>query len=183
MSTTTAGARTYVIDPSHTSANFSVRHLMFAKVRGSFKAISGTVELPESGFFPTSIKVTIDATSIDTGEPQRDGHLKSADFFEVEKFPTLSFTSSAVMPVDGESFDAQGELEIHGVKQPVTLTVANLGQAKDLYGNARIAYETAFKINRKDYGLTWNAALEAGGVAVSDQVEITLDVQILPKSA
>jgi polyisoprenoid-binding protein YceI len=183
MSTTTTGTRTYVIDNTHSSAHFSVRHLMISKVRGSFKTISGTVTLPESGPVPTAITVEIDAASIDTGEAQRDGHLKSPDFFDVEKFPNLAFTSTAITASGDESFEAAGELEIHGVKQPVTVTVNVAGQGKDPWGNDRIAYETSFKINRKDYGLVWNQALEAGGVAVGDHIDISIDVETVPKPA
>jgi polyisoprenoid-binding protein YceI len=183
MSTTTTGTRTYVIDPAHSSAHFSVRHLMISKVRGAFKKISGTVNLPESGPIPSAISVEIDAASIDTGEEQRDGHLKSADFFEVEKFPNLTFTSTSITPSGSESFDVAGDLEIHGVKQPVTITVNVAGQGKDPWGNDRIAYEASFKINRKDHGLVWNQALEAGGVAIGEHVDITLDVETVPKPA
>jgi polyisoprenoid-binding protein YceI len=115
MSDTTTATRTYVIDPAHSSAHFSVRHLMISKVRGAFKTLSGTISLPDSGPIPTSVNVVIDAASIDTGEAQRDGHLKSADFFDVETFPTLSFTSTSISKIDDESFDAAGDLEIHGV--------------------------------------------------------------------
>jgi polyisoprenoid-binding protein YceI len=183
MSNTTTATRTYAIDPAHSSAHFSVRHLMISKVRGAFKTISGTIELPESSPIPTAVNVVIDAASIDTGEAQRDGHLKSADFFEVEKFPQLSFTSTSISKVDDETFDATGDLEIHGVKQPVTVKVTIEGQGKDPWGNDRIAYAAAFKISRKDYGLVWNQALEAGGVAVGDHVDIALDVESVPKPA
>lgn len=181
MSTTSTGTRTYVIDPSHSSAHFSVRHLMISKVRGAFKTLSGTIGLPESGPIPTSVNVTIDAASIDTGEPQRDAHLKSADFFDIEKYPTLGFTSTSITAVDAESFDVTGHLDIHGVKAPVTLRVNVAGQGKDPWGNDRIAYEAAFKVNRKDYGLVWNQALDAGGVAVGDQVDVTLDLETIPQ--
>jgi len=183
MSTLTTGTRSYIVDGTHSSAHFSVRHLMISKVRGSFKTVSGTIELPEGSAIPASVNVTIDAASIDTGDAQRDGHLKSPDFFEVEKFPTLSFTSTSITPIDAESFSATGDLEIHGVKQPLTVTINVSGQGKDPWGNDRVAYETAFKINRKDHGLVWNQALEAGGVAVGEQIEITLDVESIPKPA
>jgi polyisoprenoid-binding protein YceI len=183
MSNTSTTTRTNIIDPAHSSAHFSVRHLMISKVRGSFKTISGSIELPESGAIPTAVNVVIDAASIDTGEAQRDGHLKSADFFEVEKFPNLSFTSTSVVKIDDESFDVKGDLEIHGVKQPVTIRTTIEGQGKDPWGNDRIAYAENFKINRKDHGLVWNQALEAGGVAVGDQIDVALDVESIPKPA
>lgn len=183
MSNTSTATHTNVIDPAHSSAHFSVRHLMISKVRGSFKTISGTIELPESGAIPTAVHVTIDAASIDTGEAQRDGHLKSADFFEVEKFPNLSFASTSVAKLDDESFNLAGELDIHGVKVPTTIKVTVEGQGKDPWGNDRIAYAANFKINRKDFGLVWNQALEAGGVAVGDHIDIMLDVESIPKPA
>jgi len=181
MSPTATATRSYIVDPSHSSAHFAVRHLMISKVRGSFKRLSGSIELPESGPIPTALTVTIDARSIDTGEPQRDGHLKSADFFEVEKHPTLSFTSTAIKATGDQSFDVTGDIEIHGIKRSMTIPVNVAGQGKDSWGNDRIAYEAAFKINRKDHDLLWNQTLDAGGVAVGDQVDITLDVESVPK--
>jgi polyisoprenoid-binding protein YceI len=181
MTTTpTTATRTYAIDPAHSSANFSVRHLMIAKVRGSFNTISGTIQLSADSPIPVAIRAEISAASIDTRDPQRDGHLKSEDFFHVEKFPHLRFASTHIEPLDGTRFKAIGELELHGVKQPVTLEAEVSGQGKDPWGNDRIAFEATARISRKDFGLVWNQALETGGVAVGDQIDITLDIESIP---
>jgi len=179
MSTTTQ-VRRYAIDPAHTAAHFSVRHLMISKVRGTFGKISGSLELPADSAIPASVAVTIDAASIETREPQRDTHLRSADFLDVENFPELKFTSTAVRPVDAATFEVTGNLEIHGTARPATIKVEVSGQGPDPWGNYRVAYEAAFKISRKDFGLVWNQALEAGGVAVGDEIDITLDVEAVP---
>ena len=180
MTTTADSTRTYAIDGAHSSVHFSVRHLMISKVRGSFSAVTGTIDLPAGGAIPLAVNVTIDASSIDTREAQRDGHLKSADFLDVEKFPVLRFTSTSIRPTGAESFDVAGDLEIRGVKRPVTLAASVAGQGKDPWGNDRVAYEASVKISRKAWDLTWNQALEAGGVAVGDEIDITLDVESIP---
>jgi len=182
MTTTGTSTRTYAIDASHSSVHFSVRHLMISKARGTFGITSGTIGLSGAGNIPTFVEVSIDVASIDTREAQRDGHLKSADFFDVEKFPEMHFSSTSIGAVSGDSFDVHGELEIIGVKKPVTLKASIAGAGKDPWGNDRIAYEASVKIHRKDWGLTWNQALEAGGVAVGDEIDITLDVESIPKA-
>jgi polyisoprenoid-binding protein YceI len=175
---TTTATRTYAIDPKHTSVGFSIRHLMIAKVRGTFGTVSGTVELGASGFIPTSVKAEIDVASIDTREAQRDGHLKSPDFFDAATHPIMSFTSTAIEAEGDTKFRLTGELVIRGSKQSVTFEAEVTGQGKDPFGpGERIAYEAKTKIKRSEYGLTWNSALETGGVAVGDDVEITLDVE------
>ncbi len=170
---------TYQIDPAHSEVAFQVRHLL-SKVRGRFSVFSGTVEFDESA--PTSAKVTveIDAASIDTRTADRDTHLRSEDFFFVERFPTLTFTSTSVIPRGADAFDVAGQLTIRGISQDVVLPVDFLGKAKDPWGNDKIAFETELTINRKDFGLHWNAALETGGFLVGDQVKITIAVQALP---
>jgi polyisoprenoid-binding protein YceI len=182
MSTAT-DTRAYTIDASHSAAHFSVRHLMISKVRGTFKTLSGTIALPAGGGIPTSIDVSIDAASIDTRDAQRDGHLKSPDFFDVEKYPTITFKSTSITPTDATHFDVTGDLTIHGTTQSVTFSAELTGQGKDPWGNDRVGYEAAHKVNRKDFGLVWNQALEAGGVAIGDQVDITLDVEAIPTPA
>ncbi len=182
MSTTT-DTRAYTIDGSHSAAHFSVRHLMISKVRGTFKTISGTISLPADSGIPSSIDVTIDAASIDTRDPQRDGHLKSPDFFDVEKFPTITFKSTSVKATDATNFEITGDLQIHGVTNSITFSAELSGQGKDPWGNDRVGYEASHKVNRKDFGLVWNQALEAGGVAIGDQVDITLDVEAIPTPA
>lgn len=181
--TSTTATRSYVIDPAHSSAHFAVRHLMISKVRGTFDKLSGSILLPADSAIPVAISAVIEAASINTRDAQRDGHLKSPDFFEVEKFPKLVFTSTHIGAVDGTRFKVTGDLEIRGVKQSVTLTAEVSGQGKDPWGNDRVAFEATARISRKDFGLVWNQALEAGGVAVGDEIDITLDVESIPAPA
>ena len=183
MTTTSADTRAYVIDPIHSHVQFSVRHLMISKVRGSFNTVSGTLVLPADRAIPVAISAEIDATSIDTRDAQRDGHLKSPDFFDVAQFPTLRFTSTKIEATDETNFTVTGTLEIHGTTQTITLKAEMTGQGKDPWGNARVGFEATAKINRKDFGLVWNQALETGGVAVGDEVNITLDVESIPAPA
>jgi polyisoprenoid-binding protein YceI len=176
----TTSTRTYAIDPAHSSVHFAVRHLMISKVRGTFDKLSGTIELPSTGNIPRAINVSIEAASINTREPQRDGHLRSGDFLEVERYPTLSFVSTSVTPAGDSDFTITGQLEIHGTKHEVTINASVTGAGKDPWGNDRVAYEGTTKIHRKDFGLVWNQALETGGVAVGDEIEVTLDVEAIP---
>jgi polyisoprenoid-binding protein YceI len=176
----TASTRTYAIDPAHSSVHFAVRHLMISKVRGTFDKLSGSIELPPTGNIPSAISVAIEAASINTREAQRDGHLRSADFLEVEGYPLLTFVSTSVAATNDTDFTVTGQLEIHGTKQEVSLKASVTGAGKDPWGNDRVAYEGTTKINRKDFGLVWNQALETGGVAVGDEIEITLDVEAIP---
>jgi polyisoprenoid-binding protein YceI len=166
----------YSVDPAHTSVEFIVRHLMISKVRGRFVGVTGSVELEGGSDVPVAIQATIDATSIDTREPQRDAHLKSADFLEVEKFPTLQFVSTRI---EGEAsnFTIHGDLTIHGVTREVALKAEFEGRQTDPWGGHRVGYSASTSINRKDFGLTWNAALETGGVVVGDEVRIELNVE------
>lgn len=163
---------TWNFDPSHSTVGFSIRHLVISKVRGRFTKWSGTVVV--EGDAPVSAEVVIDAASIDTAEAQRDAHLRSPDFFDAERFPTIGFKSTGYS--DGQLV---GDLTIHGVTRPVTLAVESNGRGKDPWGNERIAFEATTSINRKDFGLTWNQALEAGGVLVGEKVDITLEVQAI----
>jgi polyisoprenoid-binding protein YceI len=168
----------YALDPAHTTVEFVVRHLMITKVRGRFTAFDGQVELEPGSDLPTVIRATIDAASIDTREDQRDEHLRSADFLEVEKYPKLTFESTRI---DGtpDEFQIDGKLTIHGVTRDVTLTGTFEGRMTDPWGGTRVGYSATTAINRKDYGLTWNAALETGGVVVGDEVRIELNVEAL----
>jgi polyisoprenoid-binding protein YceI len=176
---TTAATRTLTIDPSHSTVGFSVRHLMITKVRGAFTGVSGTIELAAGSSIPVAISAEVDVHTIDTREPNRDAHLKSPDFFEAEKFPTMSFASTAITP-SGSGFTLVGDLTIHGVTKSVTFEGEFTGQGTNPFAPGdRFAYEAKTKIKRSDFGLTWNVALEAGGVTVSDDVEITLDIQAL----
>jgi polyisoprenoid-binding protein YceI len=181
--TATSVTRSYAIDPSHSNAHFSVRHLMIAKVRGSFSTISGSITLPADSTIPTGFTAEIDAATIDTRDPQRDGHLKSPDFFDVATYPKITFTSTHVKPTGATSFTATGTLTMHGVSAPITLEAEVSGEGKDPWGNHRVAFEATSKINRKDFGLVWNQALEAGGVAIGDEVTVTLDIESIPVPA
>jgi polyisoprenoid-binding protein YceI len=178
MSTTqtAAAVRTYAIDTMHSEVLFQVRHLV-TKVRGRFARFSGTVAFDDQQPSASSVTLEIAAGSIDTATADRDAHLRSADFFDVEHYPTLSFVSSNVEKKSAEHYDVSGTLTIRGVSHPVTLPVTFLGLAKDPWGNVRAGFETEITINRKDYGLLWNAALETGGFLVGDEVKITVSVQ------
>jgi len=177
VSTTTATQR-FAIDPAHTNAQFSIRHLMISKVHGRFSTIAGTIEVPEGATVPTAVEATIEVDSIDTREPQRDGHLKSPDFFDAEKFPQITFRSTR-FEGDGESFTIVGDLTMHGVTREVKLDTTFEGRGADPWGNNRIGYEAHAKINRRDFGLNWNVALEAGGVTVGDEVKIELNIEAI----
>jgi polyisoprenoid-binding protein YceI len=170
---------TWKIDPVHSSVEFAVRHLMITTVRGRFTGVQGTVI--DDGVDPgrSAVDVVIDAATIDTREPQRDAHLRSADFFDVEQFPTLTFRSTGLSGRPGERFTLSGDLTIHGVTRPVVLDVEAEGQVKDAWGGLRSGFTATTKIKRSEFGLTWNQLLEAGGVTVSDDVKISLDVQLV----
>ena len=180
MSTATVTKTTYTIDKAHSEVTFQVRHLL-TKVRGRFSDFEGTIEYDEQHPEQSSVNATIKAASIDTNESDRDNHLRSADFFDVEKNPALTFTSRSITRKGTSGFDLTGDLTIHGVTRPVTFDVSFLGKAKDPWGNERIAFEADVTINRKDYGLNWNAALETGGFLVGDEVKVSLSVQAVPK--
>jgi polyisoprenoid-binding protein YceI len=178
--TTTATTTTYTIDKAHSEATFQVRHLL-TRVRGRFSDFEGTIRYDSENPERSSVNATIQATSIDTNEADRDTHLRSGDFFGVDQFPTLTFASTRLTKKGGERLEVSGDLAIRGVTRPVTLDVTFLGKAKDPWGKERIAFEAETTINRKDFGLSWNAALETGGFLVGDEVKITLSVQALPQ--
>jgi polyisoprenoid-binding protein YceI len=172
-------AEKWVFDTAHSSVGFSVRHLMISKVHGNFTQWTGHIEFDEANPSASSVEAQIDVASIDTKEAQRDGHLKSPDFFDVEKYPHLTFKSTSVTG-SGEHLDVKGDLTLHGVTHPVTLKVEYAGRAKHpMNGSERAGFSAHTTINRKDFGLGWNAVLEAGGVAVSEKVEITLEIQAI----
>lgn len=171
------------IDPMHSSANFSIKHMMIAKVHGGFEKVSGQLTLDSSDITKSIVEASIEAASINTREAQRDAHLKSADFFDVEKHPTLNFRSKKI-ELDGEDLKVTGDLTIRGVTREVVFAVEGPTQEmKDPYGNIKIGISATTKIKRKDFDLTWNAALEAGGVLVGDEVSISLDVQFAKKTS
>ena len=183
MTTLTApqtAVSTWNIAAPHSVAEFKVKHMMISNVKGQFTGVSGSLRLDEEDVTNSKIEASIDAASINTGDAQRDAHLKSADFFDAEKFPTLSF-KSAVFRRKGEGeLEVEGELTIHGVTRTVKFAVEGpTAPGKDPWGNTRIGVSATTKINRKDYGLTWNAALETGGILVGDEVTISLDVQFI----
>jgi polyisoprenoid-binding protein YceI len=171
-------------DPAHTQIEFVAKHMMVTTVRGRFDRFTGTFDLDEPNPANSKVDVTIDATSITTGQEQRDGHLRSPDFLDVAQFPTITFTSTQVTEQGAERAHVAGNLTIKGVTRPVVLEVTREGRFTDLYGNTREAYSASTSISRKDWGLTWNVALESGGWLVSDQIKINIETQVfVPKPA
>ena len=167
----------WAIDPTHSQVTFAVKHLGISTVRGNFPTLSGTVS--EDNGQVKSASITIDVAAINTGNTQRDEHLRSADFFDTAQFPTATFTLKNAVR-SGDTLTADGELTLRGITKPVTLTGEMGGQAKDPLGNTKVSATLATKISRKEWGLTWNAALEAGGVLVSDDVKLEIEVQAAP---
>jgi polyisoprenoid-binding protein YceI len=174
--TTLTGARTFNVDKSHSEVTFQVRHLL-TKVRGRFSEFSGAITYDEAEPEKSSVAISIQASSIDTNEPNRDTHLRSDDFFAVDKYPTLEFTSTQIVAAGSDRFDVTGDLTIRGVTKRVTVPVSVLGKAIDPWGNEKLGLETEFTVNRKDFGLAWNAALETGGFLVGDDVKVSLSIQ------
>jgi polyisoprenoid-binding protein YceI len=172
---------TWKIDPAHSHAEFAIRHLMISTVKGRFGAVNGTVVTDESDLARSKVEVTIDVNTIDTHEPQRDAHLKSPDFFDAEKYPTIDFRSTRITDVasDNSEFKVIGDLTIHGVTREITLHVTSEGRGKDPWGGERAGFSAQTKIKRSEFGLTWNQALEAGGFVVGDDVKITVDVELV----
>ncbi|MBA2288057.1 MAG: YceI family protein [Ktedonobacteraceae bacterium] len=173
------------IDPTHSQASFTVRHMMVATVRGQFKVISGKLHIDEQQPANSWVEAQVDAASIDTRDERRDGHLRSPDFFEAEKYPLITFKSTHVEHAGDEEYNVTGDLTMHGVTKPVTFKAEYAGQAKDLdgYGFHRVGLSAKTKVNRKDFGLNWNQALESGGVLVSDAVTIEIDLSAIQKPA
>ncbi|MFT3860151.1 YceI family protein [Micropruina sp.] len=166
---------TYVLDPSHSQLGFVARHAMVTKVRGSFTDVSGSATVDGANPSASSLNVTVKADSIDTRSEGRDGHLRGADFFDVEQFPEITFTGTG-FAIDGDVVEVTGDLTIKGTTHPVTIPLEYQGAVTDPWGNERIGFEGAAVVNRKDWNLTWNAALETGGVLVSEKV--TLEIEI-----
>jgi polyisoprenoid-binding protein YceI len=171
---------TWKIDPAHTAAEFKVKHMMIANVKGAIKGITGDLTEHTTDASLSSIEATLDVSTINTGEPQRDAHLKSADFLDLEKYPTITFKSTQVERKGEDEYAVTGDLTIHGVTRPVTLSVEGpTPPQKDPWGNVRIGLEATTKIDRKDFGLTWNTALETGGILVGDTVHITIEAEFI----
>ena len=178
--TSPAAISTWNIDPAHSSAEFKVKHMMISNVKGKFSDLTGKLTLNESDVSKSNIEASIPVASIKTGDEQRDGHLKSADFFDVEKFPNMTFASVKVVPSGADETRVVGDITLHGVTKQVTFDVEGPSQpCKDPWGNTRIGLSATTKINRKDFGLVWNTALETGGVLVGEDVTISLDVQFI----
>ena len=178
--TQTTGTSTWNIDPVHSVAEFKVKHMMISNVKGQFTSVKGVLALDENDLTQSHVEASVEAASINTRDTQRDAHLKSTDFFDVEKFPTLSFKSKTISMVGDKELSVTGDLTIHGVTRNVTFTVEGpTPPAKDPWGNIRLGLSATTKINRKDFGLTWNTALETGGLLVGDEVTITLDLQFV----
>ena len=174
---------TWQIDATHSAAEFAVKHLMISTVKGRFAEVSGTVTVDDAKPGEAAVNVSINAASIDTREEKRDAHLRSADFFDVEKYPTITFKGTRTDgPVDGE-FKLVGNLTIRDVTREVVLAVESAGQVKDPWGGVRTGYSATTKINRKDFGLTWNVAMEAGGVLVGDEIKISIEVELVRQAA
>ncbi len=175
--------QTWQIDSAHSGIHFSVRHLVIAKVRGQFSRWTGALTVPDGDFSKATVEVTIDATSIETGVADRDAHLKSADFFDVANFPEVTFRGRRVEPRGTDRFALVGDLTIRGTTREVVLDVESAGQTKDPWGNVRAGFAGKTAVDRKEFGLTWNQALEAGGVMVGDRVEIEIEVEAVRQDA
>jgi polyisoprenoid-binding protein YceI len=176
---TTNNTTTWAIDASHAEVGFSVRHLMISTVRGRFGGITGNVTLDESNPKASKVDVTIDVSTIDTRQEQRDAHLRSADFFDVENHPTMHFVSKRIQGDVTDEFTVVGDLTIRGTTREVTLEVKAEGRGMDPWGNERAGFSAKGKINRSDFGLTWNQVLEAGGVAVGDEIKLSIDAEVV----
>lgn len=177
--TLTAGS--YTIDPSHSEVGFVARHAMVTKVRGYFRDLEGTIEVADS-FADSTATATMKTASVDSGSADRDGHLQSADFFDVETYPEITFASKRVQDVDGDNFDLVGDLTIKGVTKEVALQVAYDGTAQDPFGNVRVGFTAITTVDREDWGLTWNAALETGGVLVSKKITLNLEISAIKQA-
>ena len=174
---------TWNIDATHSTIGFAIRHMVFSKVRGRFLKYTGAIQLDDDDPSKSWVEVAIDAASIDTGTAQRDNHLRSADFFDVERFPELRFRSTRVEDVGGGRLRVIGELTIRDTTREVALDAESAGRGVDPWGNQRIGFVAKTSIDRKDFGLAWNQLLEAGGVLVGDRVDIELDVQAVHAAA
>jgi polyisoprenoid-binding protein YceI len=177
---TNSAVTTWNVDPAHSAAEFKVKHMMISNVNGKFSGISGVLKLDEADPTRSSIEATVPVATLNTGDEQRDGHLKGADFFDAEKFPTFSFKSTEVGRTAPGEHAVVGELTLHGVTRVVSLAVEGPSEpGKDPWGNTKIGLSATARINRKDFGLSWNAALETGGVLVGEDVTISLDIQFI----
>ena len=173
-------AETFAIDASHSEVGFQVRHLV-SQTRGRFNDFAGTIDLDPKNLANSSVDFKIKATSIDTNVADRDKHLRGADFFDVEKYPEITFKSKSIKKATGDTYNVLGTLTMHGVSKDITLPVTYLGQAKDPWGNTRAGFEAATTLNRKDFGIIWNQALDAGGAVLGDDVKININLETVKK--
>ena len=179
-----AATATWQIDPAHTAAGFSVRHMMIATVRGQFKGVTGMVLWDDQDINNSTVDVTIDANTVDTGESKRDADLKSANFFDVKNYPTITFKSTKIEKISAGKMKVTGNLTIHGVTKQVVLDVEGpSGAVKDPWGNTRVALNATTTVNRLDYGVKWNAKMDSGGMVVGDDVNINIDLEMTKKEA
>ncbi|MCH1626306.1 YceI family protein [Ferdinandcohnia quinoae] len=167
----------WTVDASHSSIDFSVKHMMIANVKGTFHNFDAVIEADPTDLTSANIKFSVDLASIDTRNEDRDGHLRSADFFDVENHPTMTFTSTSIGKTDDEEYNVTGDLTIHGTTKQETFKVTFEGQGKDPWGNEKVGFSAEGSISRGDYGLVWNSALETGGVLVGDKVKISLQIE------
>jgi polyisoprenoid-binding protein YceI len=178
-----AATTTWQIDPAHTAAGFAVKHLMISTVRGQFKGVNGTIVWDDQDISKSTIDVTIDAKTIDTSEPKRDEDLRSERFFDTAKYPTITFKSKKIENVSAGKLKVTGDLTIHGVTKEVALDVEGPSNPiKDPWGNTRVAANATTKVNRQDYGVKWNASIDGGGVVVGDDVNITIDLEMVKQA-
>ena len=177
--TTTGTRTTWSVDAAHTLVEFAVKHMMIATVKGRFTDVQGTVVMDEANPDRSSVDVTIQASSLDTRNEQRDTHLRSPDFFGAEQFPTVRFVSKRIEGAGSQEFKLVGDLTVRDVTRELTLTVTDEGRGKDPWGGTRAGFSATGKLNRKDFGLLWNAALETGGVLVGDEVKISVEVELV----
>jgi polyisoprenoid-binding protein YceI len=179
-----AATTTWQIDPLHTAAGFSVKHMVIATVRGQFKGVTGTINWDDQDLSKSSVDVTIDAKTVDTSEPKRDDDLRSPNFFDVANYPTITFKSKKIEQVSAGKLKVTGDLTVHGTTKEVVLDVEGPSVAiKDPWGNTRVALNATTKINRQEYGIKWNNKLDGGGLVVSDDVNITIDLEMTKKVA
>jgi polyisoprenoid-binding protein YceI len=179
-----AATTTWQIDPAHTAAGFSVKHMMIATVRGQFKGVTGTVNWDDQDLSNSIVDVTIDTNTVDTGEPKRDADLKSANFFDVAHYPAITFKSTKIERISAAKMKVAGNLTIHGITKPIVLDVEGpSGAIKDPYGNTRVALNATTTVNRMDYGVKWNAKMDGGGIVVGDDVNINIDLEMIKKEA
>ncbi len=172
----------YAVDAAHTRIGFRARHAMVTTVRGTFVEFEGTAHLDTADPTASTVELRIDTASLDTGQPDRDAHLRSADFLDVEQFPQITFTSTSVEQIEDDVYDVTGDLTVKGATRSVSIEFTLTGSAQDPFGNVRVGFEGALALKRSDWGLVWNAALETGGVLVSDKIQIEFDVSAIKQA-